>query len=102
MAINPKLLSEGEHVVVETRTHWKVLVVPALGLIVTCAVAGFLFAVLPSGGAHDPLMWAIIVVAVLVLIWWTLRSFVIWLSSEYTITNRRIINRTGIITRKGR
>jgi len=102
MAINPKLLSECEHVVVETRTHWKALVFPGLVLIVTCAIAGFLFAVLPSGSAHDPLMWVVVAVAVLALIWWTLRPFVVWLSSEYTVTNRRIINRTGIITRKGR
>jgi uncharacterized membrane protein YdbT with pleckstrin-like domain len=95
-------LSEGEHVVISTRTHWKALVFPAIVLIVTCAVAGFLFAVLPSGSAHDPLMWTIVVVAALIIIWWSLRPFVVWLSTEYTVTNRRIINRSGILTRKGR
>jgi uncharacterized membrane protein YdbT with pleckstrin-like domain len=102
MAISPKLLSEGEHVVIATRTHWKALVFPALVLIVTCAAAGFLLAVLPSGGAHDALMWAIIVVAAIVIVWWALRPFIVWLTTEYTVTNRRIINRSGIITRRGR
>jgi uncharacterized membrane protein YdbT with pleckstrin-like domain len=102
MPISSKLLSEGEHVVVETRTHWKALVVPAIVLILTCAVAGFLFAVLPSGGAHDPLMWAVIIVALGLIIWWALRPLILWLSAEYTVTNRRIINRSGLITRKGR
>jgi uncharacterized membrane protein YdbT with pleckstrin-like domain len=102
MAISPKLLSDGEHVVISTRTHWKALVFPAVVLIVTCAVAGFLLAVLPSGSAHDPLMWAIVVVAAIVIVWWTIRPFIVWLTTEYTVTNRRIINRSGIITRKGR
>jgi uncharacterized membrane protein YdbT with pleckstrin-like domain len=102
MAISPKLLSDGETVVIATRTHWKALVFPALVLIVTCAAAGFLLAVLPSGGAHDPLMWVVLAVAAIVVIWWVLRPFALWLSTEYTVTNRRIINRSGIITRKGR
>ena len=34
MAISPKLLSDGENVVIATRTHWKALVLPVLVLIV--------------------------------------------------------------------
>ena len=99
MAINPKLLSEGEHVVVETRTHWKALVFPAVVLIVTCAAAGYLLA---TWGDNDALKWAVIAVAAVVIVWWAVRPLVLWLSTEYTVTNRRIINRSGIITRKGR
>ena len=29
MGISPKLLGEGEHVIISTRTHWKALVLPA-------------------------------------------------------------------------
>ena len=102
MAISPKLLSDGEHVVISTRTHWKALVLPVVVLIVTSGVAGFLLAVLPSGGAHDPLMWAVLIVAAIVIVGWVLRPFLVWLLSEYTVTNRRIIHRSGIITRRGR
>jgi uncharacterized membrane protein YdbT with pleckstrin-like domain len=99
VAISPKLLSEGEHVVVETRTHWKALVFPAVVLILTCAAAGFLLA---TWGDNDTLKWAVVAVAVVVIAWWSVRPLVMWLSTEYTVTNRRIINRSGIITRKGR
>jgi uncharacterized membrane protein YdbT with pleckstrin-like domain len=102
MAISSKLLSEGEHVVISTRTHWKALVFPVVVLIVTCGLAGFLLAVLPSGSTHDALMWVVIAVAAIVIVWWTLRPFIVWLTTEYTVTNRRIIHRSGIITRRGR
>ncbi|MBA2444661.1 MAG: PH domain-containing protein [Nocardioidaceae bacterium] len=102
MGISEKLLSEGEHVIASTRTHWKALVLPVIFLIITCALAGFLLAVLPSGDTHDPLMYAVITVAVLVIIWLTLRPFLIWLTASYTVTNRRLINRSGVFTRSGR
>ncbi len=102
MGIPEKLLSEGEHVITSTRTHWKALVLPVISLLVICALAGFAFAVLPSGDAHDPLAYAVIAVAVLAIGWLTLRPFLIWLTASYTVTNRRLINRSGVFTRTGR
>ena len=58
MGISPKLLGEGEHVIVSTRTHWKALVIPVIVLILVCGVAGFLVAIRPSGGAEKPVRWA--------------------------------------------
>jgi membrane protein YdbS with pleckstrin-like domain len=101
MGISPKLLGEGEHVIVATREHWKAIIFPIFMLIVTAAVTGFLLAVLPDGSAGDILMWLVLAAAVVVLVWFVLRPLVLWLSSSYTVTNRRLINRTGIITRRG-
>jgi uncharacterized membrane protein YdbT with pleckstrin-like domain len=102
MAISPKLLGDGEHVIIATREHWKALVFPVIMLIVICGVTGFLLGALPSGSTHDPLMWTIIVVALILIGWLSVKPFVLWISSEYTITNRRIINRWGVLTRRGR
>lgn len=102
MAISEKLLSEGEHVIATTRTHWKALVLPVLFLLVLCALAGFVLAILPSGSAHDPLMYLVIAVALLAVAWLTLRPFLVWLTASYTVTNRRLINRSGVFTRTGR
>jgi uncharacterized membrane protein YdbT with pleckstrin-like domain len=102
MAISPKLLGEGEHVIVSTRTHWKALILPVLALLVTCAAAGFLIAVLPSGSSHQALVWAVLVVALLVIVYATVRPFLVWLTASYTVTNRRLINRSGVFTRRGR
>ncbi len=102
MGISPKLLSPGEHVIVSTRTHWKALIAPVLVLILTCAAAGFLIAVLPSGSAHPILLGVVLVVAAAILIAYSLRRFVEWFSASYTVTNRRLINRSGILVRRGR
>lgn len=102
MAISTKLLSPGEHVLVSTRTHWKALAVPALLLIVTCAIAGFLIAVLPSGSPHTPLLAAVLVAAAALIVWFVLRPFLAWLTASYTVTNRRLISRSGVFLRKGR
>lgn len=102
MTISAKLLSPGEHVIISTRTHWKALVVPVLTLLVTCAVAGFLLAVLPSGSAHTALVLVVLVAAAAVIVWFTLRPFLIWITASYTVTNRRLINRSGVFVRKGR
>ena len=40
MGLQPKLLNEGEHVIVATRTHVKVLLWPTVILLVTFGVAG--------------------------------------------------------------
>lgn len=102
MGISEKLLGEGEHVIASTRTHWKALVFPALILIIACGVAAFLLAIIPNGDSHDILLWIVVVLAALVVIWFSLRPFLIWLTASYTVTNRRLINRSGVFTRRGR
>ncbi len=102
MAISPKLLGEGEHVIISTRTHWKALVLPVVALIVTCAVAGFLLAVLPAGSSHHVLVWVVIVIALVAIAYLSVRPFFVWLTASYTVTNRRLINRSGVFTRRGR
>lgn len=97
MAISRKLLNTDEEIVVATRTHVKVLFWPVVVLIVTAALAGFLVA----WSDVKAIDWVVIVVAVVVLVWWVLVPFLTWLATEYTVTNRRLITRTGILTRKG-
>jgi uncharacterized membrane protein YdbT with pleckstrin-like domain len=101
MAISPKLLGDGEHVIASTRTHWKALVFPVLALLVTCAVTGFLIAIVPSTSS-DAGVWVVLVLALLVIVYATVRPFLVWLTASYTVTNRRLINRSGVFTRRGR
>lgn len=100
MSISRKLLNEGESVVVSTRTHVKALLGPALLLIVVAAMAGFL-ATLPEGdyaGVMQAVIWG---VAGLVVLWWVFRPFLLWLTTTYTLTTRRLITRSGVVTRRG-
>ncbi len=100
MAISRRLLNEGEHVVVTTRTHVKALLWPAVLLILLAAVAGFL-STFPSGKAAPLLLAVIWGVALVAACVWVLRPFLGWLTTTYTVTNRRLITRTGILNRTG-
>ncbi|HET8717728.1 MAG TPA: PH domain-containing protein [Nocardioidaceae bacterium] len=100
MVISRKLLNDDEFVVVSTRTHVKALLLPAVLLIVIAAVAGYL-TTLPSGDPRQLLVLVIWIVALGVIVWWVLRPFLVWLSATYTVTNRRLITRRGVLTRRG-
>jgi uncharacterized membrane protein YdbT with pleckstrin-like domain len=97
VAISEKLLNEGEHVVVSTRTHPKALLLPLLELIVLLAIAVFVDRAVDNK-VVGLVVW---VLAGLGILWFFLRPLLIWLTASYTITNRRLITRTGVITRKG-
>ena len=101
-----KLLNEGEHVVVSTRTHVKVLLGTLLTLLVTVFVVAFVAAQIDkrvdSGGWRTGLWIALAVVALLVLVRWVLAPFVRWYTTTYTFTNRRFMQRTGFIAKEGR
>lgn len=100
MAISPKLLNEGEHVVLSTRTHVKALFLPVVVLIIVAGLAGYLSS-LPTGDSAAIWRWVIWVVAGLLVLWFVVAPFLQWLVTAYTVTNRRLITRTGVFTRRG-
>ena len=97
MAISPRMLSEGESVVISTRTHPKALVFPALGLILVLAL-GIGASVALHGTVVHYIVWALVLAGA---IWLFGLPLLRWLSATYTITNRRLITRRGILTRRG-
>ncbi|MEP9383966.1 PH domain-containing protein [Nocardioides sp. KR10-350] len=97
MAISSKLLNPGEEVVVSTRTHAKVLLLPLLALVVLLAIAVFVQVQIGSAAVR----WIVWVLAAVGILWWFLRPLVQWLAASYTITNRRLITRHGVLTRTG-
>lgn len=91
-----KSLGEGERVVLHLRTHPKALVLPVLCLVLALAVGVLAQVWLPQVVAL--VVWALVVVAVL---GWSVRPFLAWLVTTYTFTNRRLITRRGVLTRRG-
>ena len=106
MAINQKLLNEGERVVVTTRTHVKALFAPVLVLLVLVFVTAFLagrtIQDVTDDLARRALLVVLLLVAALVLLRWVVRPFVTWFFTSYTFTDRRFIQRTGFIAKEGR
>jgi uncharacterized membrane protein YdbT with pleckstrin-like domain len=100
--ISRRLLNDGERVVVSTRTHVKALLLPAFWLILVAAVAGYASSFTGSAGSAQPLLVAVIwLLALAVAAWLVIRPFLGWLTTSYTITDRRLITRTGVLNRRG-
>ncbi len=100
MAISRKLLNDGEHVLLSTRTHVKALLLPAVVLIVVAGIAGYLSS-LPNGEHAAAWRWVVWGIAGLLIVWFTVAPFLSWLLTTYTFTTRRLITRTGVLTRRG-
>lgn len=97
MAISSRLLNDGESIIVSVRTHAKALILPFAILVVVLAIGLAVQFRLDSAALHY-VVWA--AVAVIALRWW-LWPLLNWRSATYTITNRRLITRHGVITRRG-
>ncbi len=98
MAFPTKLLNEGEHVVVSTRTHVKALILPGLVVLLAVAVELWLLRTVDNGPARI----VFLVVLLAVLGWFLVGPFLRWLTTTYTFTNRRFIKRSGFIAKEGR
>ena len=91
-----KHLNDGERVVFSTRTHAKALIVPALVFLLVVAIAVLLS--LPASGVWVWVVWAL---AAIVLVRFTLWPTLEWAGATYTVTDRRLITRSGVLTRRG-
>jgi uncharacterized membrane protein YdbT with pleckstrin-like domain len=100
VVISRRLLNDGEHVVLSTRTHVKALTVPVVVLLVVAGAAGYATSV--PDGAHAGL-WRLLtwLVALVVLLRLVVVPFLRWWTTTYTFTDRRLITRTGILSRSG-
>ena len=98
MAFPTKLLNEGEHVVVSTRTHVKALILPGLGVVVALAAA-ILLDRLVDGSVASLVVWVLFLAVVL---WFLVGPLLRWLTTTYTFTNRRFIKRSGFVSKEGR
>jgi uncharacterized membrane protein YdbT with pleckstrin-like domain len=102
MAYPEKILAEDERVVAHLHPHWITLVSAVFWFIVICGAAGAAIAYLPDGGAHTPLLIAIVVIAAILLSWLTFSPLITWRSSHYIFTTHRVLIRRGILTHTGR
>lgn len=100
MGLNPKLLGQGEVEVRHLRTHWKALILPVLLFILLSGLLGVGLALMPQ--TWRPVgIYVIIGLYVVLLVLTVLLPIARWSSTTYTITNRRVITRRGILVRNG-
>lgn len=97
MTFPPRLLGDGEVVVVDARPHWWSLVRPVTVVVVVLAGAVAAYAY----GAPAPVAWLLPAVLVVALAWLMAR-YARWATTSLVVTNRRIIHRQGVVARSRR
>jgi uncharacterized membrane protein YdbT with pleckstrin-like domain len=99
MATPVRLLGDGEVVVLTRRTHVKVVFLPILGALVLLALTILSIVFLPDGLGLGRVIAGIVggVLALIVVLPPLLR----WACTSYTLTNRRLITRTGVFNKRG-
>ncbi|HET6909852.1 MAG TPA: PH domain-containing protein [Mycobacteriales bacterium] len=102
MPFPSRLLADDEEVVLDLHPHWKRLLIPALLVPVVAGIATYVVFLIPSGDFRAPVRWAIVAVALLVLLRWSLWPYVVWQTTRYVLTNRRMVIRRGVFGRSGR
>jgi len=101
VAFSPKLLGADERVAIQTRTHPKRLILPAVALVVLCVALGVGVALIPDG-ARPIGQLAVALVGLVLAIWLVVLPFLRWWTTTYTVTNRRLITRWGILNKIGK
>ena len=102
MSVPRKLLVDGEDIIMSMRTHAKALILPAVALIALAALGGFLTAILGDSQVEKWVVIAIWAAIVLGMVVWSVAPFIRWLTTEYTVTSKRVLLTSGVLTRTGR
>lgn len=82
------------------RTHVKALIWPAVVLLLVGVGTGLAVAWVPASQMFWA-GWVITAIAAIVVVMGVLVPFLRWWTATYTFTNRRIITRHGLITKRG-
>lgn len=102
MGYPSNLLGDDETIAFEMRPHWRSLIVPIIVLIATVVVGGYLLAVLDNEGFQSGVQTVMLISAAVIILGWVVRPFLTWLTTQYVFTNRRVIVRSGLLSRAGR
>jgi uncharacterized membrane protein YdbT with pleckstrin-like domain len=98
MAISRRVLYEGEEVLLDIRPHWVYLIGPlTVALVVVAAAVTLDIAFVHTSVAGH---WVEATVAAIPCIWLVAR-FVRWRRTSLTLTNVRVIERYGVVSRRG-
>jgi uncharacterized membrane protein YdbT with pleckstrin-like domain len=92
-------LSDGEELILDLHPHWRRLIIPFLAVPVVAALATFAEIVGPSAAAYR---YGVIGVALVLLLFTSGIPYLRWRTTRYLVTNRRVMARSGIVTRVGR
>ena len=94
-----KLLNDGEDVVADLHPHWWHFAQPA-GALLASIIFAIIVLFVAEGTTQDVLGWIAMALIVGTAIWLVVR-YVGWVSTNFVVTNQRVIFRSGIIRKQG-
>lgn len=97
MALPKKLLNAGETLVVDSRPHWWYFSKNALALLVS---VGLLVAFGLKSDAKDAVRYITGALTLVSLLWFVAR-YLKWMTTNFAVSNNRVIFRQGVIAKKG-
>jgi uncharacterized membrane protein YdbT with pleckstrin-like domain len=102
MPKDSQLLADDESLIVDTHPHWKALLLPALAVPVVVGLASWGIFALGDFSGREYVQIGIAVVAVALLVWVSLLPWLRWRTTRFIVTSRRVVIRSGVISRTGR
>jgi uncharacterized membrane protein YdbT with pleckstrin-like domain len=95
-------LAVGEESVKILHPHWKTLVVPVILTFIVVAVLLAGEVLIPANRWATIERLVLAVVAIVLLMWWLMFPILVWRTTVYELTTKRMRLRDGILTRNGR
>ncbi|WP_378211548.1 PH domain-containing protein [Actinoallomurus acaciae] len=102
MGLPKNSLTEDERIILEFHPHWSTLVTTIFWALVSIVVAGVIIFFIPDGGSQTLIRLIVAAIGVLAVIVVGFLPFLRWVTTSYTLTNRRFVMRHGILARSGR
>ena len=97
MPFPPKLLNDGEEVVLDLHPHWWFFAGPATAVVLTIAAAAAVSVLdLPDW------LWYGVAALLVVNVLWLLARLAKWATTNFVVTTDRLIHRTGVLSKKGK
>jgi uncharacterized membrane protein YdbT with pleckstrin-like domain len=95
-----KLLNENEEVVADLHPHWWHFAEPAAALLGSILFGIVVLTVTDDGTARNALMW-IALFLIIGTAGWLVARYVGWVSTNFVVTNQRVVFRSGLMTKRG-
>jgi hypothetical protein len=91
MARPDRYLADGEELVLGVRPHGRVLLWPFLVLLVVAAGGGAVAGATRGQPAQAQLDVLLLGLAGVLVLWWVVRPFALWWTTEYVLTTRQVL-----------